>query len=187
MVAASPFLCMMLSWGNLVVELALPLMVLLASTKARDEWRRRLTVDVFAASLVLFHLSILVLMGPNFLRMVPLLVLACDPLRREDNAPPAHALPVGRLDAVRGIVPVVVLAWWWAVQARADYLGVRARRAGLQARRPPAEPLLARAPALHVRGPATAELRRVRGPARRYDRAVRAEALFHAAREGVAH
>ena len=71
MVAASPFLCMMLSWGNLVVELALPLMVLLASTKARDEWRRRLTVDVFAASLVLFHLSILVLMGPNFLRMVP--------------------------------------------------------------------------------------------------------------------
>ncbi len=120
MVAASPFLCMMLSWGNLVVELALPLMVLLMPTRARDEKMRRLTVDVFAASLVLFHLSILVLMGPNFLRMVPLLVLACDPLRREDNAPPAHALPVGRLDAVRGLVPVVLLAWWWAVQVLAS-------------------------------------------------------------------
>ena len=126
MVAASPFLCMMLSWGNLVVELALPLMVLLASTKARDEKWRRLTVDVFAASLVLFHLSILVLMGPNFLRMVPLLVLACDPLRREGDAPPARALPITRLDVVRGLVPVALLAWWWAVQFRADYLGVRA-------------------------------------------------------------
>jgi len=114
MVAASPFLCMMLSWGNLVVELALPIAVFLFPTQARDEKWRRLTVDVFAASLVLFHLSILVLMGPNFLRMVPLLVLACDPLRREGDAPPARALPITRLDVVRGLVPVVLLAWWRA-------------------------------------------------------------------------
>ena len=176
MVAASPFLCMMLSWGNLVVELALPLMVLLAPTKARDEWRRRLTVDVFAASLVLFHLSILVLMGPNFLRMVPLLVLACDPLRREGDAPPARALPITRLDAVRGLVPVVLLAWWWAVQARADYLGVRAHgwapgsKRGVL-RRNPYWPV----PLLSMFAvPRRPNFAASAAPARRYDRAVRA-------------
>ena len=47
-----------------------------------------------------------------------------DYYRALADAPPARALPISRLDVVRGLVPVALLAWWWAVQARADYLAL---------------------------------------------------------------
>jgi len=75
-IARSPWLCMLFSWGNLLVELALPVALLYLLARRERGWRLRVVLALFVFGAFGFHASILLLMGPNFLRMFPLLVLA---------------------------------------------------------------------------------------------------------------
>ncbi|EOD10045.1 hypothetical protein EMIHUDRAFT_105441 [Emiliania huxleyi CCMP1516] len=75
-IARSPWLCMLFSWGNLLVELALPVALLYLLARRERGWRLRVVLPLFVFGAFGFHASILLLMGPNFLRMFPLLVLA---------------------------------------------------------------------------------------------------------------
>ena len=74
-IARSPWLCMLFSWGNLLVELALPVALLYLLARRERGWRLRVVLPLFVFGAFGFHASILLLMGPNFLRMFPLLVL----------------------------------------------------------------------------------------------------------------
>jgi len=117
-VQSVPLLHTLLSWGNVVVEVLLPVacLLLLHSTSRIATLSRAL----FLAGLVGFHVSIYLLMGPNFLRNCVLCLLAADPLSLygESRADAGHAKdrPLTSGDWLRGVVAVAIQLCWLCSQ-----------------------------------------------------------------------
>eukprot|EP00525_Craspedostauros_australis_P000314 CAMPEP_0198128998 /NCGR_PEP_ID=MMETSP1442-20131203/50640_1 /TAXON_ID= /ORGANISM="Craspedostauros australis, Strain CCMP3328" /LENGTH=262 /DNA_ID=CAMNT_0043789283 /DNA_START=17 /DNA_END=805 /DNA_ORIENTATION=- len=130
-----PMMQTLMSWGNLVVEFFLPLAVLLHADVMPLRY-------LFHLSELLFHVSILILMSPNFLRHCLLHILAMDPLgiydatmmqqrrrpHNKDAAPPStRETAASRLDWIRICIGMIVLAWNFQVQLASDTRSLRGK------------------------------------------------------------
>lgn len=105
----TPGACEFMSAGNVMIEFALPILVV-AAARAEGLWAQRL-VRLFLFAAASFHVAIFFLMGPNFARMGLLLVLAAAPTcSAPDPGSPTAA------DARRGGVALVAMAGWFAAQ-----------------------------------------------------------------------
>ncbi|CAK9001006.1 Hypothetical protein SCF082_LOCUS6743, partial [Durusdinium trenchii] len=71
-----PWTCMLLSWGNFLVEIVLPVAAMLSMTEGPVQRKMRFTFLIGAAS---FHVGIFILMSPNFTRQMLLLIFATNP------------------------------------------------------------------------------------------------------------
>ena len=67
---------MLLSWGNFLVEIVLPVAAMLSMTEGPVQRKMRFTFLIGAAS---FHVGIFILMSPNFTRQMLLLIFATNP------------------------------------------------------------------------------------------------------------
>lgn len=115
------------SWGNTIMELVLPVGIMLFT----ECWQMQLA---FHGMAILFHVSIFLLMGPNFSRYCLMHLLAlnplgyvkqfakCDKQRRLSLAP-----PVQRQDWLRVIYAIAILLGWWQAQFRSDILHILGR------------------------------------------------------------
>ena len=115
---------MLMSLGNLAVEVVAPIGVLLSAPFSTAE-------SIFRAALCLlaltFHSLVFLQMGPNFVRHCMLLLIALDPLAvaaHKDRRPAATYLPVlappTAADRFRGATASAVLLGWFYVQIHSD-------------------------------------------------------------------
>lgn len=108
------------SWGNLIIEFVLPLAVVL--------WMENgVARALFHISSILFHISVFLLMGPNFARYSLFHLLACDPLawccqKQAERDRSVVILPITWRDWFRAGITVYVLVSWFWVQVFADVL-----------------------------------------------------------------
>jgi hypothetical protein len=103
------------SWGNVVIEYLLPLAVVV--------WiENPIVLGLFHFSSIIFHISIFVLMGPNFTRYCLMHMLAWNPLggfgfkKQQVSTNPAVTPigPVTWLDKVRaGFTAYCMIAWFY--------------------------------------------------------------------------
>lgn len=103
------------SWGNVVIEYILPLMVVL--------WiENPILLGLFHFSCILFHISIFALMGPNFTRYCLMHLLAWNPLggfgfKKQTVSTDPAITPIGPvtwLDKVRaGFTAYCMIAWFY--------------------------------------------------------------------------
>lgn len=133
--------------GNTALEFAIPLLLLLTRPRSRLALGARLLLVALA---VPFHVTILVMVGPNFSRhAILVLMAAADPLglvaraaSRTSSPTPRAALtatrlgsplpphlppppplpPTTPLDVVRGLVATAMLAGWLGIQIASDAL-----------------------------------------------------------------
>ena len=111
---SAPWPCMLMSWGNLVVELVLPFMATMSLTEGR---RSSIVRWLFTVGAVLFHVAVFLMMGPNFLRQIVLFILASNPLqcleKSEAPKPPMLVEQASIGDRLRGIYGIFIFAMWW--------------------------------------------------------------------------
>jgi len=107
------------SWGNVVIEYLLPLAMLL--------WiENPILQALFHLSSILFHVSIFVLMGPNFIRYCLMHLLAWNPLGGfgYKPRPPTEVSipqePTTWLDKLRAVITFYCLIAWFYVQFISD-------------------------------------------------------------------
>ena len=119
--------CLM-SWGNLVTELILPICII----PWTDVWQLQL---VFHAAEILFHVSIFMLIGPNFVRYCLMHMLAANPLgyieqlrerkgKKEPTLACMHETTLTEIcigDWIRVGWAIFMLGGWWYVQFKSDY------------------------------------------------------------------
>jgi len=128
-----PAACALFSWGNLWIEFVGPLLVVALpagheSANAQLATFASIVRLVYLASCAAFHVSIFLLLGPNFLRLALLLALAHDPLaRRRDHCyldvsqePPEPTTPITRADHARAALATSLIIFWFAVQVQSD-------------------------------------------------------------------
>jgi hypothetical protein len=138
LVFGSPLLVAFFSWGNLLIEIILPIASLLYTRGTRAAYLRMAFLVVAA----LFHASIFLLIGPNFSRMLLLLLFAADPLswvarddttsrgplallhaaaRSQGVVPSALPCDLTAADSFRSAVSVfVLLVWFWVAGLWSD-------------------------------------------------------------------
>lgn len=110
------------SWGNVVIEYILPLAVVI--------WiENPILLGLFHFSSILFHISIFVLMGPNFTRYCLMHILAWNPLGGFGFKPQTVSTdpaitpigPITWLDKIRaGFTAYCMIAWFY-VQFISDF------------------------------------------------------------------
>ena len=124
LVLHAPSGLMLMSLGNLAVEVVAPIGVLLSAPFSTAE-------SIFRAALCLlaltFHSLVFLQMGPNFVRHCMLLLIALDPLAaaaHKDGRPAATYMPVlappTAADRFRGATASAVLLGWFYVQIHSD-------------------------------------------------------------------
>ena len=116
-----PWPCMLMSWGNLVVEFVLPLLCMMTTNQGIMSSFIRL---LFFFSAISFHLGVFLTMGPNFMRQVVLILLACNPLyifRCESGASSERFVTLPTYgDHLRGALGFAILVAWYATQMWSD-------------------------------------------------------------------
>jgi NADH dehydrogenase FAD-containing subunit/predicted DCC family thiol-disulfide oxidoreductase YuxK len=127
---------MFFSHGNIVVEYLLPLAVMLWM----DNW---IVLSLFHVSCILFHVSIFLLMGPNFLRYCLMHILAWNPFgwcckqrAKTDNSLSALGPSTTRLDWFHAVVTVYVIVSWFWVQVISDFQHLTGRLDPMKRRNP---------------------------------------------------
>jgi len=117
----TPWPCMLMSWGNLVVEFILPLLCMMTTNQGIMSSFIRL---LFFFSAISFHLGVFLTMGPNFMRQVVLIILACNPLyifRCESGASSERFVTLPTYgDRFRGALGFAILVAWYATQMWSD-------------------------------------------------------------------
>jgi hypothetical protein len=121
-VAKHAWMRFVFSWGNIVVEIILPAAIMVFT----ECWQLQLA---FHGMEILFHLSIFLLLGPNFSRYCLMHVLALNPLGyvkifAKHDIQQRPMLPVQRWDWMRVIYAIVILMGWWGVQFMSDILHI---------------------------------------------------------------
>eukprot|EP00913_Durusdinium_trenchii_P000971 g897.t1 len=103
-----PYMCM--SWGNLLVELVLPIAAMLSMKPDKLSTLIRVTFCLAAAG---FHVLVLLLKGPNFMHNIVLLIIACNPLCLFDlgRAPPGAQTEDPSKSADRGSQRQQLASW----------------------------------------------------------------------------
>jgi hypothetical protein len=113
------------SWGNIVTEVILPAAIMVFT----ECWQLQLA---FHGMEILFHLSIFLLLGPNFARYCLMHVLALNPLgyvkqfakHNIQQKPLLLMHSTERQDWMRVIYAIVILMGWWGVQFMSDILHI---------------------------------------------------------------
>ena len=116
-----PWPCMLMSWGNLLVEFILPLLCMMTTNQGIMSSFIRL---LFFFSAISFHLGVFLTMGPNFMRQVVLIILACNPLyifRCESGTSSERFVTLPTYgDRLRGALGFAILVAWYATQMWSD-------------------------------------------------------------------
>ena len=117
---------MLMSLGNLAVEVVAPIGVLLSAPFSTVESISRAAMCLLALT---FHSLVFLQMGPNFVRHCILVVIVLDPLSAvalkarpgaTDTDCSSGLAPPAAADRLRGAVATVVLVSWFYVQIHSD-------------------------------------------------------------------
>ncbi|CAJ1390972.1 unnamed protein product [Effrenium voratum] len=117
---STPWPFTLMSWGNLIVELVLPLLAMLSANEGPTQAAVRL---IFCLAAISFHVTVYLVMGPNFLLQIPLLIFANNPLylltASERSEKPREVAPsLG--DRFRGVYAMVILILWYRAELMSD-------------------------------------------------------------------
>lgn len=121
-----------ISWGNIAFEIILPLAVILRKDST-------FVLGIFHFSALCFHAVILVLMGPNFMRLCLLHVLALNPLgilRTPAQSYFSHLPLYNMADWLRLGLALWTLSAWFHVQFMSDFDHLLGRRERLMLHNP---------------------------------------------------
>ena len=104
-----------MSWGNIVVEIILPILIMVRPA-APIFWR-----NLFHVGCILFHVAIMLLLGPNFARYCLMHILAMNPLGvlTDTTSQQVSRIPKS-MDWFRVGFAVFTLLAWYRVQLLAD-------------------------------------------------------------------
>ena len=118
---------MLMSWGNLLLEVVVPLCVLLSAPFSWAETLSRLGIVALAIS---FHFLVFLQLGPNFVRHSMLVFMSTNPLAvfrcrtthalLEEKRSQMGLAPPSPADRVRGLVATGVITAWLGIQIHSD-------------------------------------------------------------------
>ena len=118
--ASTPWPFTLMSWGNLVVELVLPLLAMLSANEGQKQAAVRF---IFGLAAISFHVIVYLMMDLNFLLQILVLIFASNPLYmvtacERQEKPQEVAMSLG--DRFRAIYAMVILVLWYPAALMSD-------------------------------------------------------------------
>jgi len=107
------------SWGNIVLEIILPMLLMLFNEIRLVQW-------AFHFVAIMFHVTIFLLLGPNFMRYCLMHLYAVDipayfSCFSTSDRPVAVSRPI-KMDWGRIVYSIIILFAWWYVQFNSDVM-----------------------------------------------------------------